>query len=81
MTEKRADQLVFGDVGLDLSWRIPDPEALIENSTPPRELAWIAFDGHAVQIGLWPGDPDEEAFEEFHLEAGTIVTLSPDTPP
>jgi hypothetical protein len=72
-----AQNLGFTHVGGFLRWRIEDPEALLEQWTPLRELAWIGFDGSVVQIGLWPRpiQEDHEVFEEFALQATTPVEV------
>jgi hypothetical protein len=72
-----AQNLGFTHVGGFLRWRIEDPEALLEQWTPLRELAWIGFDGSIVQVGLWPRPEqvEHESFEEFALQATTPVEV------
>lgn len=65
-----AMQLGHIHVGGFIQIEVEDAEALFTTWTTPRELAWVAFDGTSVTVGLWPANPDDkdETFEEFVLE-------------
>ena len=49
-----AGELGHPHVGAWISWEIPSPNLLLPVRIPPREIAWLAFDGHKINIGLWP---------------------------
>jgi hypothetical protein len=67
-------------VGGFIQIEVEDDEALFTTWTAPRELAWVAFDGHGVTVGLWPANPDDkdETFEEFMLETDRVVEVRDD---
>ncbi len=75
-----AMQLGHIHVGGFIQIEVEDSEALFTTWTTPRELAWVAFDGTSVVVGLWPADPDDkdETFEEFSLELTHHVEVRDD---
>jgi|TARA_B100000678_G_scaffold232976_1_gene201937 hypothetical protein len=72
-----AGELGHPHVGAWISWEIPSPNLLLPVRIPPREIAWLAFDGHKINIGLWPADnEDGDTFDEFYLEPDHPIRLT-----
>lgn len=76
-----AAQLAYDHVGSQVSWTVPDPEALMEMETPSGTLDWISHTQGAAVLGITFVEPAEPASPDHRitlLDGRRVVVTSDD---
>ena len=76
-----AGQLAYDHVGSRVSWTIPDPEALLEQSTPFGTLDWVSHSEGMTVIGVTFIEPANRTTPEHRttlLDGQRVVITSDD---
>lgn len=82
MTETiAAGRLAYDHVGSRVSWTIPDPEALLEQSTPFGTLDWVSHCEGMTVVGVTfvePADRSTPGYQTTLLDGQRVVITSDD---
>ncbi|MBO1740733.1 hypothetical protein [Leifsonia sp. TF02-11] len=76
-----AARLAYDHIGSQVSWAVPDPQALFDEQTPIGTLDWISHSEGAVVIGVTfiePAGRDTPGYRATLLDGRRVVVTSDD---